>query len=59
MSALRIVGWIVALAAGAIIYTISIFVTGEHSQNGAWVLLVLTFTAAGADLAAAAIWPKQ
>lgn len=49
MSERRAVGWVVALGVVALVYVVSVAVTGEWRQNGAWFLLVVAFVGFGAD----------
>lgn len=33
------------------VYIVSVIATGEHAQNGAWLVMVAVFVAAGVDAA--------
>lgn len=59
MSTRRIVGWIVALGLAALLYIVSIIVTGLHNRNGAWLLLVVVFVFAAIDMAVSSASPAQ
>lgn len=41
MSERRAIGWVVALGVVALVYVVSVAVTGDFTANGPWVLLVI------------------
>lgn len=49
MNGRRAFGWSAALGVAGLIYIVSVIVTGEHTQNGAWLVMVVVFIAAGVD----------
>lgn len=49
MSARRAVAWLALMGVLALVYVLSVAVSGEWRQNGAWFLLVVAFVGFGAD----------
>lgn len=58
MTNARIVCWILGLVAAAVLYVVSVIVTGQHTQNGPWALLMLVLIGAGVDLGLSAFRGK-